>query len=362
MTQDVIFSVVGARPHFVKAAPFMEAMQASKHKVFTIHTGQHYDRNMSDVFFAELGLPEPDINLGIGSGTHAVQTAAVLTGVEKLLLDLNPIGVVVYGDTNTTLGAALAAAKQYVPVVHVEAGVRCGNRRMPEEINRGIIDNISDFLCCPSALAVDNLRREGLTQGVHNIGDFMYDTFLKALAAAEDSDFDLSRFNVSSGEFVLSTLHREETTASPEILRSVLDTLGGLDRHVVLPMHPRTRVCLERAGISIERTDGLKIVEPVSYLEMISLLRHARLVITDSGGVQKEAYWAGVPCVTLMRETTWPETIDAGWNILTGLDPEAIKSAVASYLTSPQDQKCSRPEVYGAPGAALRMVQSLGWV
>ena len=362
MTRGVIFSVVGARPHFVKAAPFMEAMQASKHEVFTIHTGQHYDRNMSDVFFAELGLPEPDVNLGIGSGTHAVQTAAVLTGVEKLLLDLKPIGVVVYGDTNTTLGAALAAAKQYVPVVHVEAGVRCGNRRMPEEINRGIIDNISDFLCCPSALAVDNLRREGLIQGVHNIGDFMYDTFLKALAVAADSDFDLSHFKVSSGEFFLSTLHREETTASPEVLRSVLDTLGRLDRPVVLPMHPRTRACLERAGISIERTDGLKIVEPVSYLDMISLLRHASLVITDSGGVQKEAYWAGVPCVTLMRETTWPETVNAGWNILTGLDPDAINSAVASYLTNSPNQKGTRPEVYGAPGAALRMVQSLGWV
>ena len=171
-----------------------------------------------------------------------------MTGVEELLLDHTPAGVVVYGDTNTTLGAALAAAKLYVPVVHVEAGVRCGNRRMPEEINRGVIDNISDFLCCPSALAAENLLREGLSDGVHNVGDFMYDTFLKAQAASEQTRFDLSRFGLLSGGFILSTLHREETTASTDILHSVLDTLGSLELPVVLPMHPRTRACLDQGG------------------------------------------------------------------------------------------------------------------
>ena len=361
MTQDIIFSVVGARPHFVKAAPFMAAMKASDHKVYTIHTGQHYDQNMSDVFFTELGLPTPDINLGVGSGTHAAQTAAVLIGVEKLLFQLNPIAVVVYGDTNTTLGAALAAAKQYIPVVHVEAGVRCGNRKMPEEINRGIIDNISNFLACPSALAAENLHREGLVAGIHDIGDFMYDTFLKAQAAATQSDFHLDRYGVSSGNFALATLHREETTASAKVLHTILNTLGALGRPVLLPMHPRTRACLNAAGIPLERSDGLKILAPVSYLEMVSLLRHANMVLTDSGGLQKEAFWAKVPCVTLMQETTWPETLDAGWNSLAGLDPIAIRSAVKRFSEQPPIVSGEHPMPYGAPGAARRMVQALGW-
>jgi len=362
MSRDLVVSVVGARPHFVKAAPFMEAMAGSDHAVFTIHTGQHYDSNMSDVFFNELGLPTPDVNLGVGSGSHAAQTAAVLIGVEKLLLELKPAGVVVYGDTNTTLGAALAAAKQYIPVVHVEAGVRCGNRRMPEEINRGIIDNVSDFLACPSDLAVENLRREGLVEGVHNVGDFMYDTFLKAQAAAGRSDFDLSRYGVEPGGFILSTLHREETTASGEVLRGVLDTMGDLGLPVLLPMHPRTRACLAAADIPVERDDGLKIVEPVGYLDMISLLGHAKLVLTDSGGLQKEAFWAGAPCVTLMRETTWTETVDAGWNVLTGLEPETIRTAAAEFLDAPPAVSGERPQPYGPPGAARRMVEALGWV
>lgn len=362
MSRNVVFSVVGARPHFIKAAPFMEAMKGSEHEVFTIHTGQHYDQNMSGVFFSELGLPTPDVNLGIGSGTHATQTATVLMGVEKLLFEMRPSAVVVYGDTNTTLGAALAAAKQYIPVVHIEAGVRCGNRKMPEEINRGIIDNVSDFLACPSALAVKNLQHEGLVKGVHNIGDFMYDTFLRAQDAALQIDFDLGKYIPSSSDFILSTLHREETTASAENLRAVLDTLGDLDLPVLLPMHPRTRACLDAAGIPLERTDNLKIIEPVSYLEMVSLLSHAKLVLTDSGGLQKEAFWATIPCVTLMQETTWTETIDAGWNVLTGLDPLAIRKSAEGFLANPPTVTKDHPEPYGAPGAAQRMVQALGWV
>ena len=362
MSNEIIFSIVGARPHFVKAAPFMDAMKESKHRVFTVHSGQHYDHNMSDLFFSELNLPNPDVNLGIGSGSHAEQTAAVMTAVEKLLLDHRPASVVVYGDTNTTLGAALAAAKLYIPVVHIEAGVRCGNRRMPEEINRGIIDNISDFLCCPSALAVENLTYEGLGKRAHNVGDFMYDTFLKAQLAAQQVSLDLSVYGVVSGKFYLSTLHREETTASIDTLRGVLDSLGGLDHPVLLPMHPRTKSLLRRAGISLERADGLKIIDPVGYLEMVSLLHHSSLVITDSGGLQKEAYWSGVPCVTLMRETAWPETVDAGWNKLAGLDPVAIKAAVKSFFESTPKNNSVRPEIYGPPGAALRMVNSLGWL
>lgn len=337
----------------------MEAMRDSRHRIFTVHTGQHYDHNMSDLFFAELGLPTPDVNLGVGSGTHGAQTAAVLLGVEDLLLEYKPAAVVVYGDTNTTLGAALAAAKYYIPIVHIEAGVRCGNRRMPEEINRGVIDNISDFLCCPSALAVENLRKEGLGYRAHNIGDFMYDTFLKAQAAAKQSDMELGSYGVSSGEFFLATLHREDTTASLDVLISVLDTLGTLEYPVLLPMHPRTRAFLMKSGIPMHRSDALKIIEPLGYLHIVSLLHHARLVLTDSGGLQKEAFWASVPCVTLMRETAWPETIDSGWNILSGLNSTDIRAAVTGFLNSQLSQK--PPEVYGPPGAALRMVKMLGW-
>lgn len=351
-----VFSVVGARPHFVKASPFMKAMTETTTEVITVHTGQHYDVNMSEVFFRELGLPTADYNLGVGSGTHADQTAAVLTRVEELMIRMEPEAVVVYGDTNSTLGAALAAAKLYIPVVHVEAGVRCANRRMPEEINRKVIDHVSDYLICPSELAVRNLEREGVSRGVMNVGDLMYDTFLAAQDAAMSIDPAHRRYGVEPGEYYLSTLHREATTASIPTLRAVLDTLGALDRPVLLPVHPRTRARIAEAGLPLERADQLVLIEPVGYLEMVSLLKDARRVLTDSGGVQKEAYWAGVPCVTLMTETTWPETIDAGWNVLVGLDPDAIRAAVHEELPGGE-----RSDVYGAPGAADRMVEMLGW-
>lgn len=362
MTAKTVFSIIGARPHFVKAAPFMEAMCESPYRVFTVHSGQHYDRNMSDVFFQQLEIPDPDVNLGIGSGTHAYQTAQVMLGVEKLLLDKKPEAVVVYGDTNTTLGAALAAAKLYIPLVHIEAGVRCGNYRMPEEINRGVIDKISDFLACPSESAVENLAREGIVKGVNNCGDFMYDTFLKALATAQTQGIDPGDYNVTDGEYFLSTLHREETTASAETLAAVLDALGSLDYPVLLPMHPRTRACLEKAGIPLERSDSLRILEPIGYIDMVGLLNGAKMVLTDSGGVQKEAFWAGAPCVTLMNETTWVETIDAGWNILAGLEPDRIKSAVRQFLENEPPALADPTRVYGAEGAARRVVTSLGWL
>ena len=362
MAAGTIFQVIGARPHFVKAAPFMDAMRESSHKIFTIHSGQHYDSNMSDVFFQELGIPEADVNLGIGSGTHAYQTAEVMVEVEKLILEHKPESVVVYGDTNTTLGAALAAAKLYVPVVHIEAGVRCGNYHMPEEINRGIIDKVSDCLVCPSDLAVENLAKEGIVKGVHNYGDFMYDTFLKAQAAAQAQGFDIAKYNVTEGEYFISTLHREETTRSAQTLAAVLDALGSFDYPVLLPLHPRTRACLNDAGIPLERSDNLKLLEPVGYLEMVSLMSHAKMALTDSGGVQKEALWAGIACVTLMNETTWEEIVEAGWNILTGLDPQKIKSAVQHYLENDPPALTDVTSIYGPQGAAQRVVKSLGWL
>lgn len=362
MTRSVIFSVIGARPHFVKAAPFMEAMRDSAYQVMTVHSGQHYDPNMSDVFFRELGMPTPDVNLGVGSGSHAHQTAQVLLGIERLLHEHKPEAVVVYGDTNTTLGAALAAAKEYVPLVHIEAGVRCANRRMPEEINRTLIDSMSDYLACPSELAVENLRKEGVTGRIENVGDFMYDTFVKAQAAAEQAPFDLKAYGVAEGDYMLATLHREETTASVDVLQAVLDTLGSLDHPVLLPMHPRTKAALTTAGIPLERSDGLTILDPVGYIEMVNLLMRARLVLTDSGGLQKESFWAGVPCVTLMNETTWTEIIDVGWSTLTGLCPDRIRAAVANFEKSPPPIIASRTGLYGPTGSARRLVKSVGWV
>lgn len=358
----MIFSVVGARPHFVKASPLMNALKNSAMDVFSIHTGQHYDANMSDIFYQELGISSPDVNLGIGSGTHAEQTSAVLTGVERLLLEMKPSAVVVYGDTNSTLGAALAAAKYYVPVVHIEAGVRCGNRRMPEEINRRVIDHVSDVLACPSELAVNNLAREGVVEGVLNVGDFMYDTFLMAKEIASSYSFSLDRLGLCSGEdFVLATIHREESTASAATLSRILDELEEMGFPVVLPLHPRSRSVLETANIPLERSDSLRIVPPVGYLEMMFLLSHAKVVVTDSGGLQKEAYWAGVPCVTLMNETTWPETIDAGWNVLVDLQSDSICDAIRDFTGDAAPVGTDRPEVYGAPGAAQRLVNALGW-
>lgn len=362
MASGMILQVIGARPHFVKAAPFMQAMRDSAYEVMTVHSGQHYDHNMSDVFFQELEMPVPQVNLGVGSGTHARQTAEVMIGVEAQLQELRPEAVVVYGDTNTTLGAALAAAKLYVPLVHIEAGVRCGNWKMPEEINRSIIDKISQRLVCPSALAVENLAKEGMTQGVHFDGDFMYDTFLLAQSAAKKAPVDLETFGVREGAFFLSTLHREETTRDAKTLAGVLDALGSFDYPVLLPMHPRTRACLTAAGIPLERRDHLRIIEPIGYLAMVSLMQRAKMVLTDSGGVQKEAFWAGVPCVTLMNETTWSETIDAGWNVLTGLDTSKIIQAATDFLQHSPRPVADMAQIYGEQGAARRVCESMGWL
>lgn len=353
---NTVLSVIGARPHFVKAWPLMREMEGRDTKHVVLHTGQHYDRNMSDVFFEQLRMPAPDIHLGVGSGTHAEQTAKIMVGVEQALFEIQPKAVVVFGDTNSTLAATIAAAKYYFPLVHIEAGVRCDNRRMPEEINRKIIDHTSDFLITPSRLAVDNLAREGITRGVLNLGDLMYDTFLFAKSAAERSEPPLAKYGVLARRFTLSTIHRELSTESAGQLARILDALGTLGEPVILPMHPRTRARLRDSGYTPPEGSQLRIVEPLGYLEMLSLLLHARRVVTDSGGLQKEAYWAGIPCVTVMTETTWPETIDAGWNVLVGLDMEAMRKAVAADVSGRE-----RPEVYGPPGAARRLVDAMGW-
>ncbi len=353
---DIVVSVVGARPHFVKAYPLVRAMAGLRTKHVILHTGQHYDPTMSDVFFKELDMPAPDVNLGVGSGTHAEQTAAIMLGVERALIDINPKAVVVFGDTNSTLAATLAAAKYYFPLVHIEAGVRCNNRRMPEEINRKIIDHTSDYLICPSALAVSNLGREGITDGVMNLGDFMYDTFLFAQSLVGTRESILEAYGLQPKGYILSTIHRELSTETTGQLIAILDALGGLGEPVILPMHPRTRNRLRASGYAPGADSQLQITEPVGYLDMLALLSDARKVVTDSGGLQKEAYWMGTPCVTVMSETTWPETIEAGWNVLVGTDMDHMRAAVAS-----EPRASDRPLVYGPPGAAQRLVESMNW-
>lgn len=353
---DVVISVIGARPHFVKAFPLIREMSGRRTRHFLLHTGQHYDERMSRIFFDQLVMPAPDVNLGVGSGTHAEQTAKIMIGVEKIAREVNPKAVIVYGDTNTTLAAAIAVAKQYIPLVHIEAGVRAGNRRMPEELNRILVDHISDFLICPCELAVRNLHGEGRHHGVLNLGDLMYDSFLAARSAALSRSTALRDFGVKPGEYLLATIHREASTENVETLIAILHTLASLGETVILPMHPRTRARLAATAYTLGGSGGLRIVEPLGYLDMLRMLLHARKVITDSGGVQKEAYWAGVPCVTLMNETGWPETVEAGWNVLVGMDCRRIREAAQSVIPTGD-----RPEVYGPPGAARRLVEAMGW-
>ena len=361
MKKKIIFSIVGARPHFIKAAPFLNEMKDSDYKVYNIHTGQHYDKNMSAIFFDELNLPEPDINLGVGSGSHASQTAAVMKHVESLILDLKPEAVVIYGDTNTTLGSALASSKLYIPTIHIEAGVRCHDKGYPEEINRIIIDHISDTLICPSQIAVDNLKKEGLEHGVEFLGDFMYDSFLKAQNTVNSFEFNLSKYNVNQNEFILSTLHREKTTENPSKLNKILKTISDFDIPTLLPMHPRTKACLKKGGFSMDFSNNLKIIEPISYLEMICLIKNCRMVITDSGGLEKEAFWSRKACISIKDHSTWPETINAGCNILTGLEPKNISKIYNTFSKNNFNNFNSLKDIYGKPGAAKRFVNYMGW-
>ncbi len=357
-----ILSIVGARPHFIKAAPLMEVLSGSEFELKTIHTGQHYDTNMSDIFFDQLKLPTPEINLGVGSGTHATQTALVMTGVEEILIDEKPNFIVVYGDTNSTLGATLAAAKLYVPIIHIEGGVRCENKKMPEEINRAIIDKLAFYNACPSQLAVDNLNKEGIYNSANFVGDFMFDTYCLARAQINKSINKLKEYNVLPKNFILSTIHREESTTSYSRLESILNLFSNLDYPVILPLHPRTKRLLISNGYNFKSNMNLKIIEPLGYLEMICLLINSKLVITDSGGLTKESFWSSVPCVTLMDVTTWPETVDLGWNILAGLNTNKIEKSISKFIKNPPKTLPELINPYGDKGSALRMAKDLNWI
>ena len=346
-----VLTVVGARPQFIKAGPVSAALRC-RHEEFLLHTGQHYDHGMSQVFFDELGIPAPDRNLGIGSGPHGEQTGRMLAGIERVLEEVRPDWTLVYGDTNSTLAGALAAVKLHVPVAHVEAGLRSFDRRMPEEVNRVLTDHVSTLLLCPSEAAAAQLAREGVTDGVTVTGDVMYDAFLAHAERSRGRASLLHRLGLASGAYVLATLHRAENVDDPVRLAAILDGLARSGCHVLLPVHPRTRRAMARDGL--RPRGGVHAVEPVSYLDMILLEREAAAIVNDSGGVQKEAYFAGRPCITLRDRTEWTETVAAGWNRLVGADPAAIAEAVAGFLSA-----SPRPDLYGDGRAAERVVAAL---
>lgn len=357
-----IVTVLGARPQFVKASVVSSALRRKAGVVeHVIHTGQHYDNNMSDVFFEDLGIAPPDRHLGVGSGSHGAQTARMLEGVEAALKEERPDAVLVYGDTNSTLAGALAAAKLVIPVAHVEAGLRSYNRAMPEEINRVLADHVSSFLFAPTAQAVDNLRREGIASDrVFHVGDVMYDVSLAFGAVAKQKSRAIDRLGLESKGYALATVHRAENTDDPVRLTNIFRALQCVSERmpVVLPLHPRTRRLLgDDIGALTARSD-IRVVEPVGYLDMFQLEQHANLVLTDSGGVQKEAYFLGVPCITLRNETEWVELVDIGWNTLWRPDskPESILAILDAYEDVPPS---ARPAVYGDGASAAAVADVL---
>jgi UDP-N-acetylglucosamine 2-epimerase (non-hydrolysing)/UDP-GlcNAc3NAcA epimerase len=347
-----VLTVVGNRPQFVKAAAVSSRLRAV-HRETLVHTGQHHDPELSDVFFEELALPAPDLFLGVHGGSNAAQTARMLAALEPVVAERRPDVVLVYGDTNSTLAGALCAAQLEVPVAHVEAGMRSYDRAMPEEVNRVLADHLSALLLCSSETAVANLEREAVAGRVELVGDVMVDVaalFRDAAARRDDVREDLG---LRRGEYLLATAHRKGNVDDPERLAALVDLLAAMPAPVVLPLHPRTRARLEEAGLLARLEGAVRLTPPLGYVEFTALLLGARGVLTDSGGVQKEAYLAGVPCVTLRDRTEWVETVELGWNALVDLD--AAAAAAALERTPPPE----RPPVYGDGRAGERVVELL---
>ncbi|MDP4210827.1 MAG: UDP-N-acetylglucosamine 2-epimerase (non-hydrolyzing) [Bacteroidota bacterium] len=345
-----IVTIVGARPQFIKAATVSRIVKNYPDiREIIIHTGQHYDNNMSDIFFTELGIPQPDVNLGVGSGSHGAQTAHMLEGIEKILMAEKPEWLMVYGDTNSTIAGALAAAKLNIPIAHVEAGLRSFNRTMPEEINRIATDHVSNVLFAPTQNAMNLLASEGLTDKAIFTGDVMYDSILyySKMAAEKCS---LSKItDIEAGGYYLATVHRQENTDNLHNLQSIFRAFSELDKPVILPLHPRTRKLIEK----IKYSSNIRIIDPVGYLEMITLLSNSHKVLTDSGGLQKEAFFMKKPCVTLREETEWIETLEDNWNFVVGTNYEKILGKIA--ITQFGDQK----NMFGDGHAAEKIVESL---
>lgn len=343
-----IVTILGARPQFIKAAAVSSLF--SKHfDEILIHTGQHYDSNMSDVFFEELNIPTPKYHLNIGSGSHGAMTGAMLTEIEKVLEIEKPDFVLVYGDTNSTIAGALAASKLLIPVIHVEAGLRSFNKSMPEEQNRILTDHLSRILFAPTQTAVQNLKDEGITNGVHLVGDVMYDGILHFTEIAKKKSTILTKLGLSPKQFILCTIHRAENTNDEEKLRSIFKGLNAVNEKMVLPLHPRTQKYVQSYGIHIG--EHISVIDPVGYLDMVMLESAAGKIVTDSGGIQKEAFFLGVPCITLREETEWVETVENGWNMLVGFDPKKIIDGITGFHPVSE-----RKDYFGKGNAAAEIV------
>ncbi len=355
-----ICTIIGARPQFIKAAAVsakIAEMQSSENIYeIIIHTGQHYDSDMSRIFFEELKIPKEEYNLEVGSGLHGVQTGKMLEGIEKILLDESPEWVLIYGDTNSTLAGALAASKLHIPVAHVESGMRSFNRRMPEEINRVISDNISTLNLCSTVTAVENLKNEGMGDTAVLTGDVMYDCALKFEALAEKYCDPIAKFALQKKEYILMTCHRAENTDDELRLSQIVAAVNEVaeNNRVLYPMHPRTAGFLEQYGL--EFSDNVMVVPPVGYLDMLVLEKNAKIILTDSGGIQKEAFFYNVPCVTMRDETEWVETVELGWNKITGASKDKIIEAIANFATPPPPVS-EKP--YGDGNAAEKIVRKM---
>lgn len=356
-----IITIVGARPQFIKAAAVSRVIRdtyAGRIDEIIVHTGQHYDENMSQVFFDELDIPRPGYNLEISGGNHGVMTGRMLEAVENVLLQERPDWVLIYGDTNSTLAGALAAAKLHIPIAHVEAGLRSFNMRMPEEINRIVADRISTRLFCPTETAVENLRSEGIIKGVLNVGDVMFDVAQFYRDRARQNSTILQYLGMSEHGFALATCHRAENTDDLARLTEIVEALGELASTlpVVLPLHPRTRKLIADHNLT-GRLGATHVIEPLAFLDMVALEQAARVILTDSGGVQKEAYFYRVPCITMRNETEWVETVRTGWNHLVGASKPAILSAVKYAMSQQMSEVADTP--YGKGDAAHRIVSAL---
>ena len=356
-----IVTIIGARPQFIKAAVVSRWLtQTPGCKEIIVHTGQHYDDNLSNVFFRELEIPAPAYHLGVGSCGHGAQTGRALEAIEKVLIETKPDKMIIYGDTNSTLAGALAAAKLHIPVAHVEAGLRSFNRKMPEEINRVMADHLSAWLFAPTDAAVHNLQKEGIgSEQIHLVGDVMYDAAIY-YGARSNAD-TLGRFNLQSKQYVLATIHRAENTDDGPQLRSVFAGLCAIAAAmtVVVPLHPRTRAALTRENLLQKCSEKLRFVEPVGYLDMVTLEKHASVIATDSGGVQKEAFFHRIPCVTLREETEWVELVEMGWNrLVPPSDSEAIAAGIRASLDN-TPPRIAPAHLYGGGKASETIVQTL---
>lgn len=366
-----IVSIVGARPQFVKLAPVSRVMGdidvtgGVRIEDVIIHTGQHYDAGMSDVFFEQLHIPKPSVHLNVGSGSHGVQTARMLESIEAVLLERKPDMVVIYGDTNSTLAGALAAAKLHIPICHIEAGLRSFNREMPEEINRIVSDHVSNILLAPTETAMKNLSDENLSSRAYLTGDVMLDAVLYNSKLAEQQSTIRADLSLVNTDYAVATLHRPSNT-EPEVLRELLETFNKISRDftpIVFPIHPRTSNVIKDRLVDWKAAEGLKIIEPLGYLDMLDLLGHARFAMTDSGGLQKEALFLGTPCITLREETEWPETVESGGNVLAGAEPERILEAARRWTEATRSDATDRgrtdSSAFGQGDAATRIVQRI---